>query len=315
MDIPNLTPDGQQSIPAWLQAQRDALIASLNSSGLQAQRSALAASLDSMELHPQAVVPDHRAQGGQARQALPVQGSEQSEASSPHTVGGVGPGSQPKSAERSGLQIAGTILVAEGSIGVAKGSNSEGYIAGSKGMSSPFATSASHRSTGPDVVSRAQMGASDEQEAAEHPQQAEAPPGAGKFARQRSGSFGGRGAALGYMLEAHQQWRQDSFSRAQVHFPSLPACGINNLGPKFYNEIASCCFTKRLLKSLNTWLKTKWQGFHVCLSQSSASSEPDQNELGQHTLFGIAINFMSPLLHYICAHACTAAMSLTAYQA
>ena len=32
---------------------------------------------------------------------------------------------------------------------------------------------------------------------------------------RRSGSFGGRGAALGYMMAAQQQWRQDSFSKAR----------------------------------------------------------------------------------------------------
>ena len=36
----------------------------------------------------------------------------------------------------------------------------------------------------------------------------------GGLARKRSGSFGGRGAALGFMMEAQQQWRQDSFTKA-----------------------------------------------------------------------------------------------------
>lgn len=36
----------------------------------------------------------------------------------------------------------------------------------------------------------------------------------GRLARKRSGSFGGRGAALGFMMEAQQRWRQDSFTKA-----------------------------------------------------------------------------------------------------
>ena len=36
----------------------------------------------------------------------------------------------------------------------------------------------------------------------------------GGLARKRSGSFGGRGAALGFMMAAQQQWRQDSFTKA-----------------------------------------------------------------------------------------------------
>ena len=36
----------------------------------------------------------------------------------------------------------------------------------------------------------------------------------GLLARKRSGSFGGRGVALGFMMEAQQQWRQDSFTQA-----------------------------------------------------------------------------------------------------
>lgn len=39
-------------------------------------------------------------------------------------------------------------------------------------------------------------------------------PRSGGMARKRSGSFGGRGAALGFMMEAQQQWRQDSFTKA-----------------------------------------------------------------------------------------------------
>ena len=36
----------------------------------------------------------------------------------------------------------------------------------------------------------------------------------GGLASKRSGSFGGRGAALGFMMAAQQQWRQDSFTKA-----------------------------------------------------------------------------------------------------
>ena len=36
----------------------------------------------------------------------------------------------------------------------------------------------------------------------------------GGLGRKRSGSFGGRGVALGFMMEAQQQWRQDSFTKA-----------------------------------------------------------------------------------------------------
>ena len=48
----------------------------------------------------------------------------------------------------------------------------------------------------------------------------------GSLLRHRSGSFGGRGAALGHMMEAHQQWRQDSFSRAQVCCRALQKSAI-----------------------------------------------------------------------------------------
>ncbi|KAL0038253.1 hypothetical protein WJX79_010194 [Trebouxia sp. C0005] len=39
--------------------------------------------------------------------------------------------------------------------------------------------------------------------------------GGGSLAKRKSGPFGGRGVALGHMMAAQQQWRQDSFSRAQ----------------------------------------------------------------------------------------------------
>lgn len=42
----------------------------------------------------------------------------------------------------------------------------------------------------------------------------ERPRSSGGMGRKRSGSFGGRGAALGFMMEAQQQWRQDSFTKA-----------------------------------------------------------------------------------------------------
>lgn len=40
--------------------------------------------------------------------------------------------------------------------------------------------------------------------------------GGGSLTKRKSGPFGGRGVALGHMMAAQQQWRQDSFSRAQV---------------------------------------------------------------------------------------------------
>ena len=221
LDMPYMSSDRQQVIPAWLQAQRDALTASLNSSGLQAQRSALASSLDSMGLHSQAAIPGHSMQSAQACQVLLDPGSEQNEASLPRTLLGAGPVSQPQLVEGGTSHMAGTALPAHGSNEVSKGSHQEGYIAVSKSMSSPFAAPASHSSIGPEDVPHGQSEGTAGQDTSRHAQQAQPPPGASKFGRQRSGSFGGRGAVLGYMMEAHQQWRQDSFSRAQVCLPLL----------------------------------------------------------------------------------------------
>ncbi len=51
--------------------------------------------------------------------------------------------------------------------------------------------------------------------------------GGGSLTKRKSGPFGGRGVALGHMMAAQQQWRQDSFSRAQV-------CALHALGLRFY---------------------------------------------------------------------------------
>ena len=40
--------------------------------------------------------------------------------------------------------------------------------------------------------------------------------GGSRLTKRKSGPFGGRGVALGHMMAAQQQWRQDSFSKAQV---------------------------------------------------------------------------------------------------
>ncbi len=50
--------------------------------------------------------------------------------------------------------------------------------------------------------------------------------GGGSLTMRKSGPFGGRGVALGHMMAAQQQWRQDSFSKAQV-------CALNILGLSF----------------------------------------------------------------------------------
>jgi len=50
--------------------------------------------------------------------------------------------------------------------------------------------------------------------------------GGGSLTMRKSGPFGGRGVALGHMMTAQQQWRQDSFSKAQV-------CALNMLGLSF----------------------------------------------------------------------------------
>ena len=81
----------------------------------------------------------------------------------------------------------------------------------------------------------------------------------GSFTRRRSGPFGGRGVALGHMMAAQQQWRQDSFSKAQV-------CQLLNSA-----LFLIYCWPSEILKSLQclklmgTWNCYKVQGCRVVL--------------------------------------------------
>lgn len=208
----------QSSVPAWLQARRAAAaLQDLTPSGGSAGKAQACREQDSRQQAWASSIDTSPALQPVSQEAPAVEAAG-------HQSGAVGGPSEGAGEEQGGFlrtnisQVLGTLSQAKGSITQAIGSI--GHVVGG----TPFSAFAQQSL-------RAQSHTSDDSEperplgrrlSAEPVGLEEAGRAGGSLGRRRSGPFAGRGVALGHMMAAQQQWRQESFTRAQVRLLIAP---------------------------------------------------------------------------------------------
>lgn len=212
---------GSSRVPAWLVAKRAAAQAASNSPGSE---------LAGAEMPDHAVGRQDLSEGsaGKAQssgQQPILTGADASQALS-QPAPAVEAGSRSRSKSSGGVpeagQSAGDKVFAKGSMYKLKCSSveTEGSLGGVMG-STPFSAFTLPSKTAPSRTS------SDHSEFGQsgfgHPSIEDVRSG-NSMTRRSSGPFGGRGVALGHMMAAQQQWRQDSFSKAQVRAIWILCC-------------------------------------------------------------------------------------------
>ncbi len=231
---------GQSAVPAWLRAKRAAAAdliyvsenpqsAATGSAGKAQQRQDLnQGPAGKAQLHhqgtagtahassqPASAADSEASQGSQAvtQQAAAADAAEEARRSGPVaeacTAGGQEQGSPVRSsisqAKGSITQVIGSFTQAIGSIGQVIGGT-------------PFSAFA-QQSLREQSHSSSNDSESDQlpfKHLSAEPLSVEEAKGGSCLTKRKSGPFGGRGVALGHMMAAQQQWRQDSFSKAQV---------------------------------------------------------------------------------------------------
>lgn len=211
---------GQSAVPAWLRAKRAAAAgeasvsenpqtAATGSAGKAQQ--GIAGTAQASSQPASALEASH---GSQAvtQQAAAADAAEEGRSSGPVPEASIAGGrEQGRPVRRSMSQVLGSLTQAKGSITHAIGSI--GQVIGG----TPFAAFAQQSLRGQSHIS------SDDSESDQlpfkhliaEPLSLEETMGGGSLTKRNSGPFGGRGVALGHMMAAQQQWRQDSFSKAQ----------------------------------------------------------------------------------------------------
>ena len=230
---------GQSAVPAWLRAKRAAAAglasasetpqaAATGSAGKAEQRQDLnqetagtaqlpqqgtagTAQASSQPASPSDTKASHGSQAGTQQAAAANAGEEgrSGPVAEASTAGGQDQGSPVRS---SISQVLGGLAQATGSITQAIGSI--GHVIGG----TPFSAFAQQSLR---AQSRTSSNDSESDQLpfkhlSAEPVSLEESRGGGSLTKRKSGPFGGRGVALGHMMAAQQQWRQDSFSRAQV---------------------------------------------------------------------------------------------------
>ena len=203
---------GQSTVPAWLQARHaGAALQDLTPSGGSAGKAHACPEQDSrQQACASGIGTSHAFQPVSQEAPAAEAAGDQSGA-----VRGLSEGAGEEQGDflRTNIsQVLGTLSQAKGSISQAIGSI--GQVVGG----TPFSAFAQQSL-------RAQSHTSDDSEperplgrrlSAEPVGLEEAGRAGGSLGRRRSGPFAGRGVALGHMMAAQQQWRQESFTRAQV---------------------------------------------------------------------------------------------------
>ncbi len=231
---------GQSAVPAWLRAKRAAAAglisvsenpqtAATGSAGTAQQRQDLhqdtagtaqlsqqgTAGTAQASSQPASASDTEASHGSQAvsQQAAAAEAAEEGRSSGPLAVASTAEGQEQSNPVRSSIsQVLGSLSQAKGSITQAIGSI--GQVIGG----TPFSAFA-QQSLRAQSHSSSNDSESDQlpfKHLSAEPLSLEEARGGGSLTKRKSGPFGGRGVALGHMMAAQQQWRQDSFSRAQV---------------------------------------------------------------------------------------------------
>jgi hypothetical protein len=220
---------GQSAVPAWLRAKRAAAAgaaaisknpqdAATGSAGKAQQRQDLhqgTAGTAQASSQPASVSDTQASHGSQAvtQQAAAADAAEDGRSSGPVAEASTAGGQEQGNPVRSSIsQVLGSLTQAKGSISHVIGSI--GQVIGG----TPFSAFA-QQSLRAQSHSSSNDSESDQlpfKHPTAEPLSLEESRGGGSLTNRKSGPFGGRGVALGHMMAAQQQWRQDSFSKAQV---------------------------------------------------------------------------------------------------
>ncbi len=241
---------GQSAVPAWLRAKRAAATGLLSvsenpqtadtgSASKAQQRRDLnqgTAGTAQASSQPASAADTKASHGSQTvtQQAAAVDAAEEEGRSSgPVGEADKSGGQEQSSPVRSSIsQVIGSLTQVKGSITQAIGSI--GQVIGG----TPFSAFA-HQSLTAQSHTSSNDSESDQlpfKHLSAEPLSLEESRGGGSLTRRKSGPFGGRGVALGHMMAAQQQWRQDSFSKAQVcenkrNEKAVPS-GVNSMRSK-----------------------------------------------------------------------------------